>query len=204
MQLTRRSLLRSSAAVAALGALGRPYVARAEAKTAVVWWIQGFAEEEDVAFKQLVEDYEKASGNKIDYTIAPYAPMRQKTVAAITSGDVPDLFQNSPVEMNAVWAWDDKLVDVGDVVATQKAVYTEAALLSANCYNSVTKKRAYYLATDQKASLPNHIWRPLVRRPATRWRTFPRPGRPITASSRMCRRSCANRACATSTALATS
>jgi multiple sugar transport system substrate-binding protein len=162
MRVTRRSVLRSSAAVVTMGALARPFVARAEAKTATVWWIQGFAQEEDIAFKKIVEDYQKASGNTIDYTIAPYAPMRQKTVAAVTSGDVPDLFQNSPVEMNAVWAWDDKLVDIGDVIATQKDNYTESALLSANCYNSITKKRSYYLAPYQTASLPNHIWRSLV------------------------------------------
>src|SRR6202166_4530427 len=134
--LTRRSVLRGGAALTAAGNLMRPYVANAAAKTAEVWWVQGFAQEEDIAFKKLVEDYQKASGNTIDYSIAPYAPMRQKTVAAITSGDVPDLFQNSPVEMNAVWAWDDKLVDIGDVIATQKDSYTESALLSANCYNS--------------------------------------------------------------------
>src|SRR5579862_7513333 len=119
MQLTRRSVLRGSAAIATIGALSRPFVARAEAKTAEAWWIQGFAHEEDIAFKQIVDDYEKASGNKIDYTIAPYAPMREKTIAAVTSGLVPDLFQNSPVEMSAIWAWSDKLVDVSDVVATQ-------------------------------------------------------------------------------------
>ncbi|MBV9554369.1 MAG: carbohydrate ABC transporter substrate-binding protein [Alphaproteobacteria bacterium] len=154
--------------------LSRPFVANAAAKTATVWWIQGFAQEEDIAFKKIVDDYEKASGNKIDYTIAPYAPMRQKTVAAITSGDVPDLFQNSPTEMNAVWAWDDKLVDLGDVVETQKAEYTEAALLSANCYNSVTKKRSYYLAPYQTASLPNHIWRPLVEKAGYKMEDIPK------------------------------
>jgi multiple sugar transport system substrate-binding protein len=162
MRLTRRSVLRSSAAVAAVGVLGRPYIAKADAKTATVWWIQGFAQEEDIAFKQLVEDYQKASGNTIDYTISPYAPMREKTISAITSGLVPDLFQNSPVEMSAIWAWNDKLVDVSDVIETQKSEYTESALLSANNYNSVTKRRSYYLAPYQTASLPNHIWRPLV------------------------------------------
>src|SRR5580698_6507020 len=146
MQLTRRSMLRSSAAIVAMGALARPFVARAEAKTATVWWIQGFAQEEDIAFKKIVEDYEKASGNTIDYTISPYAAMREKTISAITAGLVPDLIQNSPAEMNAVWAWSDKLVDVGDVVATQKDKYTASALQSALSYNSVTKKRGYYMA----------------------------------------------------------
>src|SRR3984957_1158218 len=162
MRQTRRSMLRSSAAVVALGALARPFVARAEAKTATVWWIQGFAQEEDIAFKKIVDDYQKASGNEIDYTISPYAPMREKTISAITSGSVPDLFQNSPVEMSAIWAWSDKLVDVSDVIETQKTEYSESALLSANNYNSITKRRSYYLVPYQTASLPNHIWRPLV------------------------------------------
>ena len=48
---TRRSLLRNSLVLGAAGALGRPYIANAAAATATVWWVQGFAEEEDVAFK---------------------------------------------------------------------------------------------------------------------------------------------------------
>ena len=94
--MTRRSLINSSIGLAAAATLARPYIANAQAKTATVWWIQGFAHEEDIAFKKLVEDYQKASGNKIDYSIIPYAPMRQKIVSAMTSGAVPDMFQNSP------------------------------------------------------------------------------------------------------------
>src|SRR5216110_3785722 len=108
--LTRRSVLRTSLALGAAGILARPYIANAQAKTATVWWVQGFAEEEDIAFKKIVADYQKASGNKIDYSIMPYAPMRQKIVSAVTSGSVPDLFQSSPVEAIALFAWQDKLV----------------------------------------------------------------------------------------------
>src|SRR5260370_5737053 len=89
--LTRRSLLRASMGLAAAGAFARPHIARAAAKTAEVWWAQGFVEEEDDAFKKLVGDYEKLSGNKIDYSIVPFAPLRQKIISAITSGVVPDL-----------------------------------------------------------------------------------------------------------------
>jgi transcriptional regulator with XRE-family HTH domain len=32
-----------------------------EITTAAVWWVQGFAEEEDVSFKKIVADYEKES-----------------------------------------------------------------------------------------------------------------------------------------------
>jgi len=51
--------------------------------------------------KKIVADYEKASGNTIDHTITTYAPLRQKIVAAMTSGVVPDLFQNTPPEIIA-------------------------------------------------------------------------------------------------------
>src|SRR5215467_5540317 len=154
--LTRRSVLRGSLALTATGALARPYVANAAATTAAVWWAQGFVQEEDTAFKKVVADYEKASGNKIDYSIIPFAPERQKIVSAMTSGEVPDLFQNNPKEIIALYAWDDKLVDVTDVIETQKEEFTETALLSTNCYNSVEKKRSFYGVPYVSAALPNH------------------------------------------------
>src|SRR5438045_7155527 len=123
--LTRRSVLRSSVALGAAGALARPHIANAAAATAAVWWTQGFAEEEDISIKKIVADYEKASGNKIDLTITPYAPLRQKIVSAVTSGVVPDLLQNTPAEIIALYAWQDKLVDVSDIVETHRAEYTE-------------------------------------------------------------------------------
>src|SRR5215831_17231516 len=110
--LTRRSIIRGSLGLAAAGTLARPYIANAAAKTATVWWVQGFAEEEDISFKKIVADYQKVSGNTIDYSITPYAPMRQKIVAAVQSGVVPDLYQNTPGEIIALQAWDDRLVDV--------------------------------------------------------------------------------------------
>jgi multiple sugar transport system substrate-binding protein len=72
--MSRRSVLRASLGAAAACTFARPYIAHAAATTATVWWVQGFAEEEDVSFKKIVADYEKASGNTIDYSIIPYAP----------------------------------------------------------------------------------------------------------------------------------
>ena len=160
--LTRRSVIRGSAALTLAGAFARPYIANAAATTATVWWTQGFAEEEDISFKKIVADYQKASGNTIDYTITPYAPQRQKIVAALQTGVVPDMFTNNPGEIIALYAWDDKLLDVSDVVETQRSQYSETALHTAYCYNRVTKKRSFYGAPYTLAARPNHIWRPLV------------------------------------------
>ena len=172
--LSRRSVLSNSLALAAAGTLARPYIANAVATTATVWWIQGFAQEEDISFKKILADYQKASGNTIDYTIAPYAPMRQKIVSAVTSGVVPDLFQNTPVEIIALHAWEDRLVDVTDVIETQKSQYTRTALLTVNCYNNVEKKRSFYGVPYTVASQTNHIWRPLVEKAGYTMEDLPR------------------------------
>src|ERR1700688_3776004 len=121
--ITRRSVLRSSLAVAGGGTLARPYIANAAAKTATVWWTQGFVPEEDAAFKKMVEDYQKQSGNTIDFSLIPFAPLNQKTVSAFTSGDVPDIIDINTDVLAPQNAWDDKMVEVSDVVDTQKHAY---------------------------------------------------------------------------------
>ena len=161
--MSRRSVIRGSVGVAAAGALARPYIANAQAKTAAIWVGQGFVPAEDAALKKTVADYEKASGNKIDYSIMPFMALNQKSISAMTSGDVPDLiFSDAPTVILPVNAWNDRLVDMTDVVETQKDKFTETALLSASFYNGTTKKRAYYLAPVKQASAPFHVWGDLV------------------------------------------
>ena len=172
--LTRRWLLRSSVGLGAAGTLARPYIANAAGTTAEVWWVQGFVPEEDVAFKKVVADYEKASGNKIELSIIPFAPGRQKIVAAMTSGIMPDMFTNNPAEITAIYAWDDKLVDVTDVVETQKEECTETSLLNTYCYNNVAKKRSFYGVPYTTATLPNHVWRPLVEKAGYKMEDIPK------------------------------
>src|SRR6476469_1751351 len=115
-RLTRRSVIHGSFGVIAAGTLARPYIANAQAKTAEVWWPQGFVQDEDIAIKKAIADYEKASGNKIALSITPFAPHRQKIVAAMQTGVVPDMMTNNPTEITALHAGEDRLVDVSDVV----------------------------------------------------------------------------------------
>jgi multiple sugar transport system substrate-binding protein len=172
--LSRRSVLARSLGLVAAGALARPYIANAAATTATVWWAQGFVPEEDEAFKKLVTDYQKQSGNTIDYSIVPFAPERQKIISAVTSGDVPDLFQNNPGEIIALFAYQNKLVDVSDVIETQKSQYNKTALLSAYCYNEAEKRRAYYGVPYTTAVIPVHVWRSLVEKAGYKMSEIPK------------------------------
>src|SRR5437870_2160955 len=133
IKLTRRSVIRGSAGLLAVGTLAKPYIANAQAKTIQTWWVQGFVPEEDDAFRTFVAEFEKQSGDKVDHSIIPFAPMRQKIVSSITSGVVPDIIYATPPEIIPEQAWDDKLVDVSDVVETQKAKMLPIAAASAYC-----------------------------------------------------------------------
>jgi len=162
ISLTRRSVLHSSLGLVAAGAVARPHVANTAATTAEVWFAQGFAKEEDVAFKAMVEEYQKASGNKIDYSLVPFAPLRQKAVSAITTGVVPDVMEVADLEFAPLQSWDDKLVDVSDIVETQKKDFLKLAIDSCFLYNGVTNKRGYTMVPMKISGWPFHIWNSLV------------------------------------------
>ena len=163
--LSRRSALRGSVALAAAGSLGRPYIANAAAKTVTAWWTQGFVPEEDAAITKLVGEYEKQSGDTIELSIIPFGPLAQKVVSALTSGIVPDVISYDGADGTVVPqnAWIDKVVDLSEIVAKYKSQYSPTVDLAAQFYNNVTKKRGYYIAPYKTTCVPFHVWGNLVK-----------------------------------------
>jgi multiple sugar transport system substrate-binding protein len=172
--LTRRSVVRGSLGFAAAGVLARPFIANAAATTAEVWFAQGFVPEEDAAFKQMAADYEKASGNKLDFQLIPYAALRQKAISAITSGGVPDMIEVADFAFGPLQSWNDKLTDVSDVVEPVKDQFIATAMACTNYYNNVTKKRSYYVVPMKIAAVPFHIWKSLVEKGGSKIADLPK------------------------------
>jgi multiple sugar transport system substrate-binding protein len=172
--LTRRSVLRSSLALGAAGVLAQPHIVNAAATTAEVWFAQGFVPEEDSAFLAMVADYEKASGNKIDQSTIPYAALRQKAVSAITSGVVPDMIEVADFYLGPLQAWDDKLVDLSEVVEPAKEQFISSALPFCYFDTNVEKKRAYYVLPMKIAAVPFHIWTSLVEKGGSKIADLPK------------------------------
>ena len=172
--LSRRSMLRGSLALAAAHPFVGPHIARAAATTASVWFPQGFVQDEDISLRKAVAEYEKASGNKIELSITPFAPERQKIVAALTSGVVPDVLANNPNEILQIYGWQDRWVDVSDVVESQKGKFSETAVVSGQAYNNVTKKVGQYGVPVRAAVIPCHIWRPLVEKAGFKMEDVPK------------------------------
>ena len=191
-----RSFIGIPVGLLAASPLARPYIANAVATTATVWINQGFVPAEDEAFRKTAADYEKASGNKLDYNILPFMALNQKAISALTSGDVPDLiFHDAPQTILPQNAWDDKLTDVSDIVEPQKSILSETAVLGSSYYNNATRRRSYYLVPIKQAVIPFHIWVVSWRKPASNCRTLRRPGTRSMISLNPCRSSSENRAC---------
>src|SRR5277367_300450 len=144
LKVGRRSVVVAPFGLAIASVLSRPYIANAEATTTKIWINQGFVQQEDVAFRQTAADYEKASGNKLDYNIMPFMALNQKVIAALTSGtEVPDLiFHDAPGTILPQNAWDNRLEDVSDVVEANKGQLTATAVAASTFYNNATQKRS--------------------------------------------------------------
>ncbi len=162
MHLQRRHVLKAGLGLAAVSALARP--ALASGQTVTVWWNQGFYPAEDAAFHNLVSAWEKASGNHIELTLLPGQALNEKIISALTSGRVPDLMyaDNGPAQIVPQNAWHDKLLDLTDVVETQKSELSPTALQSAQFYNNVAKRRGLYGVPFKGSTLNIPVWKSLI------------------------------------------
>ncbi len=166
--IVRRDLLKGSLGLLAgsglltASALKRP--ALAAGTTLTVWWNQGFYPAEDAAFHSLIAAWEKSTGNHIDLTLLPGQALNEKIISALTSGEVPDLMyaDNAPAQIVPQNAWHGKLLDLTDVVATQKSELSPTAIQSAQFYNAQEKKRGFYGVPFKGATLNIPVWKSLI------------------------------------------
>jgi multiple sugar transport system substrate-binding protein len=174
MQLVRRNLLKGTVGLMAAATLARPAIAKGQ--TIRVWWNQGFYQQEDQAFHTLVSAWEKASGNTVELTLLPGQALNEKIVSALTSGDVPDLMyaDNAPGQIVPQNAWHGKLLDLTDIVETQKSELSPTALQSAQFYNDAEKKRGYYGVPFKGATLNIPVWKSLVEKAGHKMSDLPR------------------------------
>ena len=166
--VVRRDVLKGSlgllagSGLLATSALSRP--ALAAGTTLTVWWNQGFYPAEDAALRSLIAAWEKSTGNRIDLTLLPGQALNEKIISALTSGEVPDLMyaDNAPAQIVPQNAWHDRLLDLTDVVDTQKSELSPTAVQSAQFYNAQEKKRGFYGVPFKGATLNIPVWKSLI------------------------------------------
>jgi len=129
-----------------------------------IWWDKGFNPEEDEALRQLVRDWESTSGKKINLLFYTTDSLAEKISRSLKAGNPPDIVMSFKAERsaNARLAWDNKLVDVSDIINPVKNLYPKSILQTVNFYNNVTKKRSYYAVPIHQATMHIYYWRDLL------------------------------------------
>src|SRR3954468_14101624 len=135
-----------AAAAIALAALAGAGPAAAQEKL-TVWWVKGFYPAEDQALFDAIKKYEaKHKDVKIELSQYPIQDMIPKTVAALDSGNPPDVAYADvyDFQVTAKWAFDDKLEDVSGVIGPLTNKFEPTALSTTFLWDDKAQKRAYY------------------------------------------------------------
>lgn len=129
-----------------------------------VWWTQGFYEAENKAVIDSMAAWEKRTGTKVNLTILNGPDLITKLIAGMQVGDVPDLVHSVTGDRFLVprAAWDDQLVDVSDVLESQKTELHPTAIDASRFYNAKLKKHAFYTVPIKCSTLLEQVWRPLI------------------------------------------
>ena len=135
-----------------------------EDKTLKLWWDKGFNPEEDEALQKLVRNWEQETGNKVQIHFYTLDVRAQKTQRYLQAGVAPDIFMSFKAEstLNPALAFENKLVDVTDIIKPVENLYDPAALETAYYYNNVKQKRSYYAVPIHRAALHIYYWQDLL------------------------------------------
>lgn len=130
-----------------------------------VWWVKGFYKAEDDALFAAIKKFEeKNKGIKIELSQYPIQDMIPKTVAALDSGNPPDVAYADvyDFQVTAKWAYDDKLEDISGVIDPMRAKFEPAALSTTFLYDNVAQKRAYYAFPIKQQTMHIQYWKDML------------------------------------------
>src|SRR5437762_5576355 len=162
-RMTRRRALVGVGAAVTAGTGLMPRRARAAGEL-TVGWSKGFYKAENDAVITWMAEWEKRNNTKVNLTIMNGPDLITKLIAGMQVGDVPDVVHTVTGDRFLVprAAWNDQLEDVSEVVDSQKAEFTETALISARLYNAKQKKSSYYGVPTKASSMLVSVWLPLL------------------------------------------
>jgi multiple sugar transport system substrate-binding protein len=131
----------------------------------VVWWEEGYYPEEDEAVAETIAAFESASGNQVELVHYSNEELPQKLVAALDAHHPPDFaFGLWLSEYSAKWAFEDRLVDLSDVVGSFSDLFDPDALNWVTLLNSRTQRRTLYALPIARSSNHLHVWKSLLAR----------------------------------------
>jgi multiple sugar transport system substrate-binding protein len=135
----------------------------AKAADLVIWWEKGYYDQEDAAVAEIIAAFEQGSGKRVELEQPSQADMEAKVLAAVEAGQPPDfLFGTGTDYYYGQWAYDDRLVDLSDVVRPFASLFDPDALSYATLFDATTGRRALYALPMGFSTHHVHVWRNLL------------------------------------------
>ena len=126
-------------------------------------WEEGFYPEEDKAFEAVIAAYEQESGKGVELTFYSQDDVLEKMLAALDSGDPPDLaLAFGASSYVPKWARDGVLADLSDVVGPMGDQFFPGVLDNVRLRNGRSGETAYYAVPIAQYGHYIHVWKSLL------------------------------------------
>jgi multiple sugar transport system substrate-binding protein len=135
----------------------------ARAADLVVWWNEGYTDQEDEAVREIVAAFEQKTGKQVDLVFHPEQELPDTVVAAVEAGEPPDfVFSVVIIQDDAQWAHDGRLVDLTEAVGHLADLFDPDALDAVTLLDETTGRRELYLLPVGFATNHVHAWKSLL------------------------------------------
>jgi multiple sugar transport system substrate-binding protein len=150
-----------TAVLVALALILAPLVV--QAADLVVWWEKGYYAQEDQAVREIIAAFEQETGKQVELDQPSINDTRTKAQAAVEAGQPPDfLFGFDTSFSYGQWAYEDRLVDLSDVIRPFESLFDPDALAYATLFDATTGRRALYALPIGFSTNHVHVWRNLL------------------------------------------
>jgi multiple sugar transport system substrate-binding protein len=126
-----------------------------------IYWRRGLFPEEDQALQQTIAEWERQTSIPVELSLLSPDDVLSQAVIALENGNPPDIVfaHRTDYTLEPRWAWEDKLVDVSDVIAPVKNEYSQISLDAAYLYNQTEQRKSFYGVPIEIQALHIHYWR---------------------------------------------
>jgi multiple sugar transport system substrate-binding protein len=127
-----------------------------------VWWEQGFYPQADEALVEIVAAFEQDSGKDVELVLHEQYAMADQVRTARETGLLPDVVYSSLGDGTARWAYEDRLVDLKDVLGPSLDLFDPDMLDRNTFLNGRTGEHALYGLPIGRRSNHLHVWSSLL------------------------------------------
>ena len=157
MKLKMKSIIICVVTTIALQAVISPAYA---AGNLVIWWNKAYYPEEEQRLHDVISEWEKLSGVKVELDLMTTEDIPKKLVAALDAKQPPDIAFGHTLDLQYTpqWAYNGVLEDVSDIVLPIKRKWLPVVLDTVHLYNGQKKQLGYYGVPIEQQSVHLHYW----------------------------------------------